>query len=194
MLTILHLSIIVAFIASIIDLSQILQRGRFNTDHGLGLESVQSLIMAREVGYAISNSLRFLFFWLFVAEPPKAERGALNARPGGHSGSWNAWGYIGITLRWSTLALILVVFVLQVVWRIDSKFNGFTTLYTAESGIQVILSTVFALKLVLNCVHCTPVCKWTCPLDYLGFAVSLFIGIGLGIGNLVNCKSLSGSS
>jgi hypothetical protein len=190
MLTILHLSIIVAFISSIIDLSQILQRGRFNTDHGLGLESVQSLIMAREVGYAISNSLRFLFFWLFVAEPPKAERGAPNARPGGHSGSWNAWGYIGITLRWSTLALILVVFVLQVVWRIDSKFNGFTTLYTAESGVQVILSTVFALKLVLNCVHCTPVCKWTCPLDYLGFAVSLFIGIGLGIGNLVNCKSL----
>jgi hypothetical protein len=137
MLTILHLSIIVAFISSIIDLSQILQRGRFNTDHGLGLESVQSLIMAREVGYAISNSLRFLFFWLFVAEPPKAERGAPNARAGGHSGSWNAWGYIGLTLRWSTLALILVVFVLQVVWRLDSKVQmAITNLYTAESAIR----------------------------------------------------------
>ena len=189
MLTILHLSIIAAFIASILDLSQILQRGRLNTDLGLDLDTVQSLITAREVGYALSNSLRFLFFWIFVAEPPKTER---NARAGAHSGNWNAWGFIGIILQYSTLGLTLTVFALQVVWRIDNRFNSFTPLYTADSAIQVVLSAVFVLKLVLNCIHCATISRRTCLVDYLGFIVSLLFGAGFGVTNLMDCESLFG--
>jgi hypothetical protein len=137
MLTILHLSIIAAFIASTLDLSQILQRGRLNTDLGLRLDSVQSLIKTREIGYAFSNSLRFIFFWIFVAQPPKAERDTPNARAGTHSGNWNAYGFIGRILQWVTLSLALVVFALQVVWRLDNRSNEFTDTYTAESAIEV---------------------------------------------------------
>ena len=192
MLTTLHLSIIAAFIASTLDLSQILQRGSLNTELGLRLESVQSLIKAREIGYALSNSLRFLFFWIFVAEPPRAECNTSNARAGIHSSNWNAWGFIGVILQYSTLGLALTVFALQVVWRIDSKFDGFTTLYTAESAIQVVLSAVFALKLLLNCFHCTIVSKWTSLLDYLGFIVSLLFGLGFGVANVMDRESLLG--
>lgn len=192
MLTVLHLSIIAAFIASTLDLSQILQRGRRNTELGLQLDSVQSLIKTREIGYALSNSLRFIFFWIFVAEPPKAERDTPNARAGAHSGSWNAWGFIGMGLRWLTLCLALVVFALQVVWRLGNKSNEFTTVYSAESAIEVILSVLFALKLLLNCIHCTAASKWTCILEYLGFIVSLIFGIGFGIANLMHRKSLFG--
>ena len=186
MLTTLHLSIIAAFVASVLDLSQILQRGTLNTDLGLRLDSVQSLVKTREVGYALSNSLRFLFFWILVAEPPKTERDTPGARAGTHSGNWNAWGFIGLILQYSTLGLTLAVFGLQLVWRLDDKVSGFSSLYAAESAIQVILSAVFILKLVLNCSHSRVVSKWNCLFDYMGFILSLIFGIGFGIANLMD--------
>lgn len=188
MLSILHLSIVAAFIASTLDLSQMLQRGRFNTDLGLEMDSVQSLIKTREIGYALSNSLRFLFFWMLVAQPPKAERDTPNARAGNHSGNWNAWGFVGLTLQWVTLGLTVAVFALQVVWRLDSRVNQFTDAYSAESVVEVILSAILALKILLNCSHCTIVPKAICVLDYLGFLVSLHLSVGFGIANIVHLK------
>lgn len=191
MLTVLHLSIIAAFIASTLDLAQILQRGRLNTDLGLHLDTVQSLLRTREVAYSLSTSLRFLFFWIFVAEPPKPERDTASARAGIHSGNWNAWGFIGISLQWATFSLALTIFVLQVIWRLDNEPNRFTNVYVAESTIEVILSAVFALKLLLNCAHCTIVPKWMCALDYSGFVVSLLFSGVFGVASLMHSKSLA---
>lgn len=192
MLTILHLSVVMAFIASILDLSRILQRGTLITDSGPQVDSIQPLIKSREIGYAFSNSLRFIFFWIFVAEPPKAERDTSNARAGVHSGNWGAWGFVGLALRWLTLSLSLAVFALQVVWRLDSKVDEFTNAYSAESAIQVILSAILALKILLNCSHCTITSKRICVLDYLGFLVSLHLSLGLGIANILHRESLFG--
>lgn len=185
-LTILHLSIIAAFTASTLDLAQILQRGIRNTELGLQLDTVQPLIKTREIAYALSTSLRFLFFWIFVAEPPKAERDTSAARAGVHCGNWNAWGFLGRILQYSTLGLTLAVFALQVIWRIDSKFDGFTTVYAADSAIQIILSAVFVLKLLLNSAHLAIASKRTCLVDYMGFIASLCFGIGFGIANLMS--------
>ena len=193
MLTTLHLSIIAAWLSATLDLSQIWQRGRLNTDLGLQLDSVQSLIVTREVGYALSNSLRLFFFWIFVTRPPKAERDTPDARAGTHSGTWNAWGFIGIILRWLTLCLIVSVFTLQVVWRLDSNSDDFPAIYSAESAIEVILSAIFTFKLLLNCFRCTVVSKWICALDYLGFIIPSLFGFGIGIANLVCRKSPFGS-
>ena len=154
------------------------------------MDSVQSLIKTREIGYAFSNSLRFIFFWLFIAQPPKSERDTPNARAGTHSGNWDVWGFIGRMLQWVTFCLTLTVFALQVVWRLDNRSNEFTDSYIAESAIEALLSAVFAIKLLLNCVQCTIVPKWTCILDYLGFIVSLLFGTGFGIANLIHRKSL----
>ena len=192
MLSILHLSIVAAFIASVLDLSQMLQRGRFNTDFGLNTGSVQPLIKAREIGYALSNSLRFLFFWILVAQPPKAERDTPNARAGNHSGNWVVWGILGLTLKWVTLGLTTVVFALQVAWRLDSRANQFTNAYSAGSAIEVILSAILALKILLNCSHCTVTSKAICVLDYFGFLVSLHFSVGFGIANIIHRKFLFG--
>lgn len=188
MFSILHLSIVAAFIASTLDLSQMLQRGRFNTDLGLEMDSVQPLIKTREIGYALSNSLRFLFFWMLVAQPPKAEQDTPNARAGNHSGNWNVWGIVGLALQWVTLGLTVVVFALQVVWRLDSRANQFTNAYSAESAVEVILSAILALKILLNCSHCMIVPKAVCVFDYLGFLVSLHLSLGFGIANIIHLK------
>lgn len=192
MLTVLHLSIVTAFIASTIDLSQVLQQEQSNPFNTNPVGSAQSLVKAREIGYALSNSLRFLFFWIFVAEPPKAERDTPNARAGAHSGNWSVWGITGLILRWLSLALTLVVFVLQVVWRLDSSADGYTNAYSAESSIEVILSIILTLKILLNCSHCTIVSKWICLFDYLGFLLSLLLSLGLAIANITHRKSAFG--
>ena len=170
-----------------------MQRGRLNTDLGLQLDSVQSLVKAREIGYAFSNSLRFVFFWIFTAQPPKAERDTPNARAGTHSGNWGAWGFVGIILQWLTLGLIIVIFALQVVWRLDSRSDEFIAAYSAESTIEVLLSVIFAFKLLLNCAHCTIASKWTCIVDYLGFIISLLFSVGFGVANLTHREFLFGS-
>jgi hypothetical protein len=175
-----------AFIASILDLSRILQQGKPGTDPG----PAQPLITTREIAYAFSNSLRFIFFWIFVAQPPKAERDTPNARAGTHSGNWDVWGFVGLGLRWLTLSLSLAVFALQVVWRLDSRANEFTNAYSADSAIEVILSAILVLKILLNCSHCTVTSKWICILDYLGFLVSLNLTIGFGIANIMHRESL----
>ena len=193
MLTILHLSIVTAFIASILDLSRILQRGKLNTDLGSWLNPAQPLVKAREVGYALSTSLRFIFFWIFVAEPPKAERDTPSARAGDHSGNWDVWGFVGFCLRWLTLCLALAVFALQVVWRLDPRVNEYTNVYSAESAIEVILSAILTFKILLNCFHCTVTSRWICVFDYLGFLVSLQLGLGLGVANIMYRESLFGS-
>lgn len=189
MLTTLHLSIVMAFIASILDLSRILQRGKLNPFPGIQPAPSQPLIKAREIGYAFSNSLRFIFFWIFVAEPPKAERDTPSARAGVHSGNWNVWSFLGFGLRWITLCLSLAVFALQVAWRLDSRVNEFTNAYSAESAIEVILSAILALKILLNCSHCTVASKRVCLLDYLGFLVSLHFSLGFGIANIMHRES-----
>ena len=194
MFTTLHLSIIMAFIASILDLSRILQRGKFNTDLGSRMDPSQPLIKAREVGYAFSNSLRFIFFWIFVAEPPKAERDTPNARMGIHSGNWDTWGLLGLGLRWSTLGLSLAIFALQVAWRLDTRVNEYTNTYSAESAIEVVLSVILAFKILLNCSQCTVTPKRICVLDYLGFLVSLHLSLGFGIANIMHRESLLESS
>ena len=178
-----------AFLASISDLSQILQQG--NQSSGAGFDVVsQPLIKAREVGYAFSASLRFIFLWMFVAEPPKVERDTPNARAGLHSGNWNALGHIGVVLRWTTLCLTVVVFALQVAWRLGG--GGFTNVYIAESAIEAVLSTIFILKILLNCSRCTIVSKGLCMVDYLGFLVSLHLSFGFAIANTMHRKFLFG--
>ncbi|KZT06831.1 uncharacterized protein LAESUDRAFT_759008 [Laetiporus sulphureus 93-53] len=183
----LHLSIIVAFISAILDLVQLLVRGSEAVDDALDLTSVTGLITVREVGYALSFGLRFLFFWGFVAQPPPGEARSMgNVR---HNGSWNRWGAIGIVLEISTLALVLVDPVLQVIYRVVTSLHKIGPLYEVESAIQAVLSAVFILKLLLNSWV-----RWTVNGDvpptlktignYSAMILALLISALIGIGNL----------
>ncbi|KAI0932364.1 hypothetical protein AcW1_000488 [Taiwanofungus camphoratus] len=183
----LHMSVIVAFVASILDLVQILVRGRFAVDEGLELNSVSGLITSREVGYALSFGLRFLYFWGFVAQPPPGE-----IPPKGnviHSGSWRRWGITGVILEWSALTATLAIPVLQILYRNVDVLHKFGPVYIVEGALQIGLSAAFILKIVLNCwarmlanPEAAPARKTI--LSYSPMISALVLSMWIGIGNI----------
>ena len=56
-----HMAILLAFIDSVFDLSQIIRRGSYNTTHNLHVSDVEVLIILRELCFALSFGLRFFF-------------------------------------------------------------------------------------------------------------------------------------
>ncbi|KAK0478529.1 hypothetical protein IW261DRAFT_1483904 [Armillaria novae-zelandiae] len=185
----LYLSALLAFTASIFDLSQLLARGSFNVVRGYDAGSVRGLINTREVSLALSVGFRFMFFWTFVAERPRGEpppilgKAEYVPRYHAHSASWQRWGYLGFILKWGLLALTVAIPIMQIIWRIVQRQVGL--IYTVESTIEVVASSLFILKLFLN-VFLSPLNPWWLwVISYLGPIVALFISLGIGIGQLV---------
>lgn len=200
--TVLYTSVLSAFIASILDLSQLLERGHHNVDLGIDLTTVTGLIVAREIGFSVSVGLRFFFYWLYVAEPPRGEivtpmplspeatTFALGFKDGTHSGAWGRWGFIGVFLKWALLGITIVIGILQIIWRIVPADNLLGGVYAAEAALEIVVSALFILKLVLNIIltHVSPrskVVKW-----YAAIAFALLINAGVGIGNVTYCESI----
>ncbi|KAH9835683.1 uncharacterized protein C8Q71DRAFT_91138 [Rhodofomes roseus] len=184
----LHMSVIIAFVSSILDLIQLLVRGAANVNNNADLSSVSGLTSVREVGFALSFGLRFLFFWGFVAQPPPGE-----SRPEGnntlHNGSWRRWGLLGLVLEMFTLALVLIDPVLQILYRLITSLHKIGPLYEVESTIQVILSVVFILKIFLNCWVKMLVNENAVPIrkalaGYSAVITALVISGLIGIGNI----------
>ncbi|TFY53119.1 hypothetical protein EVJ58_g9629 [Rhodofomes roseus] len=184
----LHMSVIIAFVSSILDLIQLLVRGAANVNNNADLSSVSGLTSVREVGFALSFGLRFLFFWGFVTQPPPGE-----SRPEGnntlHNGSWRRWGLLGLVLEMFTLALVLIDPVLQILYRLITSLHKIGPLYEVESTIQVILSVVFILKIFLNCWVKMLVNENAVPIrkalaGYSAVITALVISGLIGIGNI----------
>ena len=195
---VLYLTVFFAFTASIFDLSQILTRGRSNTDNGKGLNAVAGLIAAREIFYAVSVGLRFLFFWLFVAEPPRGE--IVKHTPFDpfanffveemHSGAWGRWGIPGLILKWTLLAVTFTIGILQMIWRIVPSANMFGPVYGADAAMEIVISALFVIKLLLNTLI-TPITPRSKTLRrYATMIIALVINLGLGVGNIAICEFL----
>ena len=194
-----------AFIAALLDLSQILHHGgRDGRSRGDGNEkdgdvSSSGLTVVREIGFALSVGLRFFFFWLFVAEPPRG--GKVKPVPydpetnlfvyafkePNHSGAWGHWGITGMILRWLLLAMTVVITILQMVWRLVSGNDFMGPVYTVESTLEIIASAIFILKLGLNTLITTTVPRSRTVRRYSTMIVALIFSIGLGIGNVTVC-------
>lgn len=157
-----------AFAAAIFDLSQIVKRGYWSVTNDLDVSSVQILIVLRELSHAMSFGLRFLFFWAFVAEPPRGELPFVpmtakdERRPNFisldsdeiiHSGNWVRWRLVGILVKWALLALVISVLVLQILWRLVNALDNLGPIYFTDAGIQIGLSAAFILKLFNNAVR-----------------------------------------
>ncbi|KAK0465205.1 uncharacterized protein EV420DRAFT_1513303 [Desarmillaria tabescens] len=188
----LYLSALSAFAASIFDLSQLLARGSYNVVRGYDADSVRGLINTREVSLALSIGLRFIFFWTFVAERPRGEpppipqedrKTKYEPRYHAHSASWQRWGYLGFILKWGLLALTVAIPTMQIIWRIAQRQFGL--IYTVESTMEIVASSLFILKLFLN-IFLSPLSPWWLRfLSYLGPIAALLISLGIGIGQLV---------
>lgn len=190
---VLYATVFFAFIASIFDLSQIVTRTHHDKGKGKIVNTSTGLIVVREILFAISVGLRFFFFWLFVAEPPRGE--IVEPTPfdpiaslyskARHSGAWGRWGIIGIILKWALLAVTIVIGVLQIIWRIVPSDNRLGPVYGAEAAMEIVSSALFVVKLLLNTLI-TPVTPRSKAFQmYAAVIFALLINLGLGIGNVV---------
>ncbi|KAK0443806.1 hypothetical protein EV421DRAFT_1803432 [Armillaria borealis] len=192
----LYLSTLLAFAASIFDLNQLSARGSHNVLRGYDADSVRGLVYPRELSLALSNGLRFMFFWMLVAERPRGEppltlqdrKAEYEPRYRAHSASWQRWGYLGFILKWGLLALTVVIPIMQIIWRIFRRHYG--VVYTVESAMEIAASSLFILKLFFNAIlslasHSLVSPWWLRYLSYLGPIVALLIGLGIGIGQFV---------
>ncbi|TFK94342.1 hypothetical protein K466DRAFT_561168 [Polyporus arcularius HHB13444] len=183
----LHISVLLAFLAAVLDLSQLLSRGHsgHSKDEAAG---VNSLISAREIFYAFANTMRFVFYWGFVAMIPLGE-----TIPEGntmHSGSWRRWGMMGIFLKWSTVVIMLVITILQIVYREVDAFEKIGPVYEAEAALEIILSAIFILKLLLNTwvrypVGSTTQTKGRILVQYAPIIVALLFSLWIAVGNVI---------
>ena len=172
---------VITFFASLFDLGQLIARGRIGSSSS---PAVTGFVAARDVFLAIATGLRFLFFWLYVAEPPRGE----TAIPLAHSGTWGKWGLLGLALKWVLLAITLAISIMQIIWRISSNADNFGTVYGAESAMEIIASAVLLLKLLLNVSITSVAPRYKALRDYSAVIAALSINVGVGIGNVVTCE------
>ncbi len=183
------------FIAAILDLGRLLMRGPTKDAQNVDPGVASVFVVAREVGLGLSYGFLFLFIWMAVAQRPKSEQRAcaqVSAQDGAqshlHSASWKRWGVVGLVLKWFTLFLAILISVLQILWRIVSAQRRYGSLYITESTLEIVVSTVFLLKIVLN-VLLSPETWWIAFRPYIAFVFALILTAVMGAGNLVNCVS-----
>lgn len=189
-----------AFVAAVLDLGETLADARAASTTFVASEPA---IRAREVLFAFSLGLRFLFYWSYVAEPPLKARCAPSAQrvqrigfltlertQEPHSGSWTRQGLPGKLLGVSLLAAIITITVLQIVWRVVPQFHQYSNVYAADAALELLVAFVLLLKLLLNTVtrdshdsmlvHTFRECL--APIS------GLLVNIAIGVGGLLYCE------
>lgn len=186
-----HLASVVAFVGSILDLSDILVHGSPVIKEATTSLDLGPLATAREILYAIANGILFGFLWLLVAQPPPNEY--VVDEDGMHSGSWGKWGMLGSILKWGLAISAVVIAILQVLYRAVPAFHIIGPVYQVECTIRIIVSAVLLLKILLNTYLAVlssrgGIPRWKTLRDYFPAMVAIGIGMGLAIADLVHCE------
>lgn len=181
----------VAFVGSILDLSDILVHGSPVIQDSTALLELGPLGTAREILYAIANGILFLFLWLLVAQPPPNEYSV--DEDGLHSGSWGKWGLLGTVLKIGLAVSAFAIAILQILYRAIPAFHVSGPVYQIECTIRIIVSAVLLLKLLLNTYLAVlssrgGIPRWKTLRDYFPAMIAIGIGLGLAIADLVHCK------
>jgi hypothetical protein len=170
------------------------------------------------VFYALAAGLRFISFWVIVAQCPRGEvcrkkfpqsgQTFLTIDSSFHAGNWFRWGpfgstclllnstdgyvhagIVGVLLKWGTAAFAVAIALLQILWRTIDGFDNPGAIYSAENGLEIVLSTILIIKMLLNAAIVETATSWQTLVSYSPIILALCINIGLGIGNLTVCKS-----
>lgn len=186
----LYFSVLLSFAAVVIDLTQILVRD-------LTQPTVQPSITAREILLALSIGLRFLFYWLYVSEPPIEEPQphsfqdrwinflTLTSQDNIHSGNWARWGVSGSYAKVALLATIPAITALQIIWRVIQRYHIYGPVYAVNVTLEVVVSISLLLKLLFNTLPSTSIARSHTFGEY-GFPIlALIFNIGISVGNLI---------
>lgn len=186
----LYFSVLLSFAAVVIDLTQILTRD-------LTQATVQPSITAREILLALSLGLRFLFYWLYVSEPPIEEPRppsfqdrwnnflTLTSQDNIHSGNWARWGVSGSYAKVALLATIPAITALQIIWRVIQRYHIYGPVYAVNVTLEVVVSILLLLKLLFNTLPTSSIARSHTFGEY-GFPIlALIFNIGISVGNLI---------
>lgn len=184
----LHGAIFLAFAGAILDLVQVLARGKQSAAAVANINPFLSLTISREIAYALSFGLRFLFYWALVACPPRKQQD--DDREMMHSGSWGRWGITGYSLKYLLILMTLAITTLQVMVRVDMPLENNSFLFNAEGALESSISAVFMLKIFLN-IYLAALDSFGATsrsqllLEYSPVLCALVISLGIGVGNVV---------
>jgi hypothetical protein len=81
------------------------------------------------------------------------------------------------------------IFILQALWRLVHPLRRFGPVYDVESAFEITASGIYIIKLILNSMIVEAPCRRQALWQYSTAFVALLINLGLGIGNLLYCKS-----
>lgn len=175
------------FFGALTDLGQLYLRHAYSTEYA-SPQAFPSLTITSEVLYSIASGLRFLFFWVFVSQPPLCEQ---DSAPflSIHSGSWQRWGITGSLLRWTTLAASFFILVFQILWRTVPLMHEFGPVYDIEGAVEITTSALFIVKLLLNVLLVEESSRRQTLWQYSSVFSALFLNTAIGVGNLMHCES-----
>ncbi|KAF8271414.1 hypothetical protein EI94DRAFT_1720542, partial [Lactarius quietus] len=177
-------SVLLMFFGALTDLGQLYLQHAYSTESP-SPSAAPSLTIIREVLYSIASGLRFLFYWVFVSQPPLCEQDSARFLSV-HSGSWQRWGVTGSLLRWTTLAASFLVFVLQVLWRTVSLMHEFGPVYDIEGAVEITTTAIFIVKLLLNVSLVEESTRRQTLWQYSSVLFALSLNMVIGIGNLMH--------
>jgi hypothetical protein len=195
-------SALLAFVAAILDLLQLLTRGR-EADPTTGIDSVRIIIYGREVTLALSITFRYMFFWHFVAVRPRGD--PIHPNPGDdqndtgtistvegeiHRGSWSRWGSIGKYMKTGSLIVIIIILIMQILWRVVNSLNKQGPVHIVSNVLEIGTSGLFIVKIMLNVCGSPSVPFRKGLVPYIAPIVALLCGISVCASNLVFCECL----
>ena len=84
--------------------------------------------------------------------------------------------------------MTIAITVLQAIWRIAPHLRRFGTVYNIEATLQIVVSSLYILKLFANAYLSPLMPRWKTVRDYSPVILALLISLGLGIGNILCCE------
>ncbi|KAI9572837.1 hypothetical protein HD554DRAFT_2014635, partial [Boletus coccyginus] len=193
----LFFSTLLAFVAAVLDLGQTLANG---IGINMTFKASEPVIRAREVLFALSIGSRFLFYWSYVAEPPRKDLSMASTRrfqkirfltlesihkP--HIGSWMRWGLPGELLGLGLLIAIITITALQIVWRVVPRFHQYSNVYATDAALELLVSFLLLLRLLSNTVALNSPDSMLVHTfrECLASISGLLINIAIGVGGLL---------
>ncbi|TFL06524.1 hypothetical protein BDV98DRAFT_559556 [Pterulicium gracile] len=186
-------SILFAFIGSILDLASILSRVSDGSPNNptLDLQAATGVAAAREICFGLSVGLRNIFFWGFVALPPRERPEPSDSdsvqsfQLSGQKEEWVYFQWLKALLKWGLLLVITGVPIFQIIWRLSAQTSGFFPIYLTSIILEIVASTGMILQMVLNSLVSAEASPGSFFRSYSAPIIALFITLGISVGGIV---------